>query len=437
MSGLRLGLVVLLVLLCSASVGTAASLADVAPDGWAPTAADVGRTIRPCPVGVGAPAATVCWSVTEDTSAWMAPPAGSPYPWGQCTYYAGLMRPDIWNDRAPPSMDPLADSDWDAWTWAAHARAEGLTVDGDPRPGDVMVYSRQAVGNDTGHVAIVDAVGGTDPSTGGRELTVSEMNVDGLDDASRGQGDTMTLELPRSELVPGMIQFVHRPGAGYTAPAWPDGSGTLAASAPPSDGQWATERDASLAVGMWNGRLATVSQSSAPVTAVVTASDGTLVKRLRVTPNGIVVLGLPTGTYTACLSQAAAADWDAGGGCTTASWRAPVSATVSLGRPHRSGRRLAVPVSLGPRLPLSLAANGGVVAEVRIRLQRSAGAGRAGAASTRTVYTRAWRLRAGTQVLSLPLAAAAVRHAVLRVTIVVRGTSQIRVAAAQTTIRLA
>ena len=206
----------------------------------------------------------------------------------------------------------------------------------------------------------------------------------------------MTLELPRSELVPGMIQFIHRPEAGYTAPAWPDGSGTPAASAPSPDGQWATERDASLAVGLSNGHLATVSQSSAPVTAVVTASDGTVVKRLRVTPNGIVVLALPTGTYTACLSQTAAADWDAAGGCATASWRAPVSATVSLGRPHRSGRRLAVPVSLGPRRPLSLAAPGaGVVAEVRIRLQRSVGAARAGAASTRTVYTRAWRLRAG------------------------------------------
>ena len=126
-------------------------------------------------MGVGAPAATVCWFVNEDTSAWMAPPAGSPYPWGQCTYYVGLMRPDIWNDRAPPSIDPVAD--WDAWTWAAHARAEGLAVDGDPRPGDVMVYSRQAAGDDTGHVAIVDAVGGTDPSSGGQQLTVSEMNV--------------------------------------------------------------------------------------------------------------------------------------------------------------------------------------------------------------------------------------------------------------------
>jgi surface antigen len=436
MSGRRLGLFVLFVLLCSASVGTAASRADVAPYRWQPSAADVGRTVRPCPPGVASPAATVCWSVTEDTAAWMAQPAGSPYSWGQCTYYAGLMRPDIWNDRAAPAVDPPAD--WDAWTWAAHAQAEGLAVGGDPRPGDVMVYSRRAVGNDTGHVAIVDGVGGIDPSTGDQELTISEMNVDGLDDASRGQGDTMTLELPRSELVPGMIQFIHRPAAGYVAPTWPGGSGTTAAAASASDGQWDTQRNASLAVGLWRGRLATVSQSSASVAAVVTASDGTVVKRLSVAPNGIVALGLPTGSYRACVSQAANATWDAAGACATASWQAPVTATVSLGRARRSGGRLAVPVTLGPRLPLSLAARGsGVVAEVRIRLQRSAGAGRARPASTRTVYTRAWRLRAGDQVVSLRLAAGALRHAVLRVTIVVRATAQIRVAAAQTTVRLA
>jgi surface antigen len=177
----------------------------------------------------------MCWSVDEDTAASMAQPAGSPYPWGQCTYYVGLMRPDIFNDRASPSVDPL--TDWDAWTWAAHAQAEGLAVDGDPRPGDVMVYSRQAADNDTGHVAIVDAVGGTDSATGGEEITVSEMNVEGLDDPSRGEGDTIALELPRSQLVPGMIQFIHRR----------------------TDTQWATAGNPLLAVGLWGGgRLAPI-----------------------------------------------------------------------------------------------------------------------------------------------------------------------------------
>ena len=76
-----------------------------------------------------------------------------------------------------------------------------------------MVWSRQAVSNDSGHVAIVDAVGPTDPATGELEITISEMNLDGVDDASQGQGDTMMVELPAAQLVPGMVQFIHRPAA--------------------------------------------------------------------------------------------------------------------------------------------------------------------------------------------------------------------------------
>jgi surface antigen len=431
MSARRVGLAVVLVLLCSAGFGTAASLADVAPLQWQPTAVDVTRTMRPCSSDMGLTTPPVCWSVTEDTSAWMAMPPGSPYPWGQCTYYVGVMRPDIWSDRAPPSVDPL--NDWDAWTWATHARAEGLSVDGSPRPGDVIVYSREAVDNNTGHVAMVDGVGATDPSTGDLRLSISEMNFEGLDDASRGQGDTMTVELSRSDLVPGLVQFIHRPGPGYTAPPWPAGTSAPAGASLP----WATARTPSLAVGVWRDQLATVSQSSAPAIATVTTADGTVVTRASVTPNRLVTLGLPTGTYRVCVAQSATAAWDAASACATAGWQAPVTATVSLGRPHRSGRRLAVPVSLGPRLPLALAAKGApVVAEVRIGLQRTDGRGRAGAAATRTVYTRAWRLRAGGQVLSLPLAASAVRHAVLHITVIVRATSRIRVGAAQTTLRL-
>lgn len=127
--------------------------------------------------------------MTDDSAAWMAVPAGSPYGWGQCTYFAAVMRPDIWNNRAPPSVDPV--ESWDAWTWTEHAQAEGLAVDSHPRPGDVMVWSRHAIGNGSGHVAIVDAVGGTDAPPGQLELTISEMNLEGLDTASRGQGDTM------------------------------------------------------------------------------------------------------------------------------------------------------------------------------------------------------------------------------------------------------
>ena len=408
----RLGLFVLLALLGSASAGTASSLAAAAPEQWEPTAADLARTVRPCPSAVGAPAAPVCWSMTEDTSAWMAQPAGSPYGWGQCTYYVGLMRPDIFNDRAPPSVDPV--TDWDAWTWAGHAQAEGLAVDGNPRPGDVMVWSRQAVGNNTGHVAIVDAVGGTDPTTGDLELTISEMNLDGVDNASLGQGDTMVLELPRSELVPGMVQFIHRPGPGYAAPS-----------------------DPSLGVGVWSNKVATVSQSPAPLTATVTTASGTAVKTLTLAANRVSALSLPTGTYTVCVSQPANAAWNGARGCATASWRATVSATVSLGRPHRAGRRLSLPVVLGPTLPLAVAAKGApLVAQVRIELEPTGRRGRAGAASTRTVYTRAWTLRAGRQVLTLPLTRAALRHAVLHVTVVVRATSVVRASAAQTSLQI-
>jgi surface antigen len=408
----RLGLCVLLALLGSASVGTASSLAAVAPPQWEPTAGDLARTVRPCPSTVSAPAAPVCWSMTEDTSAWMAQPAGSPYGWGQCTYYVGLMRPDIFNDRAPPSVDPVAD--WDAWTWAGHAQAEGLAVDGDPRPGDVMVWSRQAVGNDTGHVAIVDAVGGTDPATGDLELTISEMNLDGLDNASLGQGDTMVLELPRSELVPGMVQFIHRRGPGHGGPS-----------------------DPSLGVGAWSDKVAAVSQSPAPLTATVTTPSGTTVKTLTLAANRVSALGLPTGTYTVCVSQPASAAWNGERGCATATWQAAVNATVSLGRPHRAGRRLSLPVVLGPAVSLAVAARGApLVAQVRIGLEPTGRRGRAGAASTRTVYTRAWSLRAGRQVLSLPLTRAALRHAVLHVTVVVRAMRGVRASAAQTSLQV-
>jgi surface antigen len=436
----RLGVFVLLMLLGSASVGTASSLADVAPQSWQPTAADVARTVRPCPAQVSAPAAPVCWSMAEDASASMAQPAASAYGWGQCTYYVGLMRPDIWNDRAPPSVDRV--SDWDAWTWAGHAQAEGLSVDGNPRPGDVMVWSRQAVGNDTGHVAIVDAVGETDPGTGELEITISEMNLDGLDDALLGQGDTMIVALPRAQIAPGMVQFIHRPRPGYTAPVWTEGAassrGVAAGVAPPAvPGRWTTESNPSLGVGVWSNRIATVSQSPAPVTATVTTTSGAVVTTLTLTANRVSALGLPTGAYDVCVSQPAAAGWTATSGCASAGWQAPVNATVSLGRPHRAGWRFALSVVLGPTLPLAVAAKGAsVVAQVRIRLQPTQGRGRAGTASTRTVYTGAVKLRAGRQELRLPLVAAALRHARLHVTIVVLGTPEVRTSAAQTSLQV-
>jgi surface antigen len=302
------------------AVGTAAARADVAAWQWQPAPSDVVRTARPCPGGAGG---AVCWSVTEDRSAWMAVPAGSSYGWGQCTYYVGLMRPDIWNDRAPASVDQ--GGDWDAWTWAEHAAAEGLVVDGTPAAGDVMVYSRRAVGNDTGHVAIVDAVAGTDRRTGEVRLTVSEMNAEGLDDARRGQGDTVRVELPRSELVAGMIQFIHQPPAGYVAPVWPDGTGDPGPAATATAAAVVVS-DPSLAVGVSAGQLATVSRSSAPERAVVTSLvTGRVVSTRRVAANRVVTLRLPGGRYRVCVAQAATGRWAPANACATGSWRSPPS----------------------------------------------------------------------------------------------------------------
>jgi len=423
----RAFLLVLVVLAVNAAIGTAAGWADTAPQPWLPTGADLVRTLRPCPMAVSAPTPAVCWSMTEDTSAWMAQPPGSSYPWAQCTYYAGLMRPDIWNDRAPPSQDPLS-ADWDAWTWAEHAQAEGLSVNGDPQPGDVMVYSRAAVGNATGHVAIVDAVGGTDPSTGDLLVTVSEMNVDGLDDAALGQGDTMTLLLPRSELVPGTIQFIHRPPAGYTPPAWPAGSGGGSSPPPPLPAPASTSGDPSFAAGLFGHTLETVSESTAPVRVTVTAQPGgTVVKRLSVIANRGVALTLGTGQYRVCVAQAAAGDWGAGADCVTGAWRgstpAPRVRVVGL---HRRGGRVTLSVSLagGNGSPVS--------AEVQLTVVRMARRGRRAVIAERAVQHRTWRLHAGRQTLTVAdPALASAAPGVLSVRVAVPGGSP-----AQSSLRL-
>jgi surface antigen len=345
-AGLRHAVTMLMLgLVLSCAIGTAAARADVAVWQWQPASSDVVRTARRCPEMADVVAASVCWSVKEDLSAWMALPPGSGYPWGQCTYYVGLMRPDIWNDRAPATLDQP--DDWDAWTWVEHAQAEGLAVDGNPRPGDVMVYSRQAAGNDTGHVAILDAVHGTDPSTGDLRVTVSEMNAQGLDDPNKGQGDTLTLQLSRSELVPGMIQFIHQPAPGYVAPVWQAGTGD------PQPGATAASAasNPSLAVGLYGNQLATVSQSTAPELAVVTSlANGRTVSTQRLTANRVVTLHMPGGRYRVCVSQAATGRWAAANGCATGSWRSAPSnrRSVSSSRRPLSSMR---PAGRAPRRP--------------------------------------------------------------------------------------
>jgi hypothetical protein len=420
-----------LALAVGTTIATGAAEADPAPQQWLPTTTDLVRTLRPCGVAVSAPRPPVCWSVTEDLAAWMAQSAGSPYPWGQCTYYAGLVRPDIWDNRAPPSSDPLSDN-WDAWTWVEHAQAEGLPVSGDPQPGDVMVYSRAAVGNETGHVAIVDAVGASGASSADLELTISEMNVDGLDDASLGQGDTIAVLVPRSDLVPGMIQFIHRPARGNVAPAWPaaSDSGYLAeAAATP-----AASGDPSLALGLSSNALETVSESTSPMLATVTAlPSGTVVEHLSITANQIVALRLPGGIYTVCVSQAPDGVWPAVTTCATGGWQVPPS-TVSIrfgrGRARAGGRQLTLPVvvSLSHGLPVP-----SVTAVARVVQRRAVHTGRRRVVRTITLGNAFVRLRRGRQVIRLGLATRELPegHAMLRLSIPAQTSSGYHVEAEQ------
>jgi surface antigen len=428
----RLGLAVLVAAFLVATLGATVARADQAPQQWGPTTADLTRTIRPCPMQVSSPTAPVCWSMTEDTSAWMAQPAGSAYPWGQCTYYVGLMRPDIWNDRASPSADPLYDN-WDAWTWVEHAQVEGLSVNGAPQPGDVMVYSRAAVGNDTGHVAMVDSVGGTDPSTGDLEVTVSEMNVDGIDDPSQGQGDTMTLLLPKSQLVPGMIQFIHEPAPGYTPPSWP--SGSYDGSAPSPAAASAAAQDPSQSIAVSGDHLQTVSESTAPVQETVTAlSTGAVAKQTTVTANQDVALNLPSGTYKVCISQSATAGWPAVSQCATGSWQVPPSVVhPRLSRPGYSGHKLTFAVQLGSQAASEGSASPTVTALVRIQAHRAGRRGQASTASVVTVYHATLHIRSGHQVLRLPVSSASLkrRHAVLHVVILAQSAPGLQINGAQ------
>jgi hypothetical protein len=136
----------------------------------------------------------------------------------------------------------------------------------------------------------------------GVQLTVSEMNVDGLDDAALGQGDTMTVAIPRSQLAPGMIQFIHRPPPGYTPPPWPAGPDAAASSLPPASD------DPSLTVGLAHDRVETVSESPAPVVATVTSPPGgTVAARMSLPANRVIGLHLPGGSYRVCVLQAAGA----------------------------------------------------------------------------------------------------------------------------------
>ena len=145
------------------------------------------------------------WKVPRDPN---NPFLGS---FGQCTYWAIEKRPDIWTNRSP--RDP-ARADWDAWTWAEHARAEGLGVDAYPEAGDVVVWSRRQAGDGSGHVAYVEAVNRD------RSITITEMSSF----FGSAGGDWRTLPAARSaSSLAGWegLLFIHRPGVIAARPAGP------------------------------------------------------------------------------------------------------------------------------------------------------------------------------------------------------------------------
>ncbi len=77
--------------------------------------------------------------------------AANLYPYGQCTYYAKKMRPDVGNHWG------------NARNWAASARQAGFPVSATPRAGDIVVLQPgvQRVNRTYGHVAYVTTVRGT------------------------------------------------------------------------------------------------------------------------------------------------------------------------------------------------------------------------------------------------------------------------------------
>jgi hypothetical protein len=76
------------------------------------------------------------------------------YPYGQCTYYAKLIRTDAHNTWG------------NARDWAAGARRDGFPVSSKPRVGDIIVLQPHVQGvSRYGHVGIVTAVRGTKVKT--------------------------------------------------------------------------------------------------------------------------------------------------------------------------------------------------------------------------------------------------------------------------------
>lgn len=172
---------------------------------WTPSPASLVKASRTCPSPVvAAYYGTTCWTVMPDRSSPVYWPDG-PYAWGQCTYWALEMRPDLWNNRSP--ADPNA-GDWTAYTWPQHAALEGLTVDHAPAAGAVIVWP-QSDSSDSGHVAYVQSVA-VDSVTGDDLVNLQEMNDTTFDGPAHGEGDTMTMSMDAGDLA--QVQMIHAPG---------------------------------------------------------------------------------------------------------------------------------------------------------------------------------------------------------------------------------
>lgn len=79
----------------------------------------------------------------------MASAEASSFPWGQCTYWAAQMRPDI-----------AASVSGNAWYWGTAAANAGFTVNGSPTVGSIAVFQPGVEGAwGAGHVAYVTSVG--------------------------------------------------------------------------------------------------------------------------------------------------------------------------------------------------------------------------------------------------------------------------------------
>jgi surface antigen len=172
---------------------------------WTPSPAGLVKASRSCPSPVVAVYyKTTCWTVVPDQSSPFYWPDAS-YAWGQCTYWALEMRPDLWNNRSAADPNP---GDWTAYTWPQHAALEGLTVDHAPAAGAVIVWPRSG-DSDAGHVAYVQSVG-LDSVSGDALVTLQEMNDTTFDDPAQGQGDTMTMSMDSADLS--QVQIIHAPG---------------------------------------------------------------------------------------------------------------------------------------------------------------------------------------------------------------------------------